>query len=192
MIPVLAGPGLARLALRWLVNGLPVLLLVAGALWLRSYYIAFGETRADARHAAVAAAKAQAQAVEAARVRKAEAAHAAELAAIDRTHLEDLTRAKHALDAAVADLDTGRLRLRRAAATDCGASGHLPTPEPAAGGGDGAQASGLSRRNAEFLLRIGADADATARQLAACQAVVARYYADCGAPPPSTPDRPTP
>ncbi len=187
VIPALAGPGLAKLALRWLVNGLPVLILFAAALWLRGHYIGVGEARADARHAATAAAVAAAQDAEVTRVRNAEAAHAADLAGRDRDHLEEMNRAKHVLDAAVADLDNGRLRLRRASADRC-ADGHLPTPAATAGVGDGAKANGLSRSNAEFLLRIGNDADDTARQLAACQSVVASYYAACGAEPsPPTP-----
>lgn len=189
MIPMLVGPGLAKLALRWLVNGLPVLILAAAAIWLRGHYISVGESRADARHAATAAAVAHAQRIEATRVRKAEAAHATEIADIDRAHIEDLNRAKTALADAVADLDNGRLRLRRAAADRC-ADGHLPATAAAAGVGDGSTAAGLSRSNAEFLLRVGNDADDTARQLAACQAVVASYYAACGATAsaPSTPE----
>lgn len=176
------GSNLLSLLLGWCRRGLPLLIIAAVFIAQRAYFIGVGEDRADARHAAVAAQRAQAQRLEAARVRNAEADHARRLNDIDRAHLEDLQHAKAALDTAVADLDAGRLRLRRAAHDQC-ADRQLSAPATTTAISDGAEASGLSRANAEFLLRVGADADDTARQLATCQAVVASYYAACGVAP---------
>ncbi|WP_156087754.1 hypothetical protein [Lysobacter sp. Root667] len=66
--------------------------------------------------------------------------------------------------AAVADLRRGALVVRPR--LTC----RVPDAAQAVAGVHGAEAGGLSVEDAEFLLRVGADADGVADQLAACQA----------------------
>jgi Tfp pilus assembly protein PilX len=72
-------------------------------------------------------------------------------------------------DSILADLRNANLRLRRRfscpAASVSGSSG-------AATGSDGAPQSGLLREDAEFLVRLAAEADQRVSQLTACQAVL--------------------
>lgn len=72
-------------------------------------------------------------------------------------------------DRTVADLRAGRLRVRDH--FTCPA--RVPETPTGAPGSDGAGEGGLSDADAEFLVRLAADADATAQRLTACQALLA-------------------
>jgi len=83
-----------------------------------------------------------------------------------------ITEKENALNTALNSLrdGTGRLFVN---ATCPAAGGDPATAAPAAAGGrDGSTRAELSRADSEFLLRLGAEADAVVLQLTACQAVV--------------------
>lgn len=71
-------------------------------------------------------------------------------------------------DSILADLRNANLRLRRR--FSCPAS--VSSASGSAAGGDGATQSGLLREDAEFLVRLAAEADQRVSQLTACQAVL--------------------
>lgn len=110
-----------------------------------------------------AAAQSQARAVQAARA--AERAEAAQQAAVAAQLIEDNAHALQARDRTIAALRTGHLRLRERFAC------RVPAAPAVPGGSDAQAAGGLQSADAEFLVRFAADADDTARQLAACQAL---------------------
>lgn len=87
--------------------------------------------------------------------------------------VDNLTKANETLndekDRVLADLRSANLRLRRR--FTCPASSVSVSPGPAAGG-DGTETSGLLVEDAEFLVRLAAEADARVNQLTACQAVL--------------------
>ena len=105
--------------------------------------------------------------------RAAEARNASALATISTRHTQELHHAQAQRTRDRADLRAGTLRLRDPGAPGLRADGCLPpAPGPAAGGRDARTPGDLSREAAEFLLDLAAEADDTARQLAACQRVV--------------------
>lgn len=87
--------------------------------------------------------------------------------------VDNLTKANETLndekDRVLADLHSANLRLRRR--FSCPAASVSVSPGPATSG-DGAEASGLLVADAEFLVRLAAEADARVNQLTACQAVL--------------------
>jgi hypothetical protein len=128
---------------------------------------------------AVKAADAQVLAASAARIkameeaaRKAEADHAAAIAAVSDGYNKEIQSVQANNQRVVAGLNAGLVRLRDRWAVpgrDC------PAPGAAAGSGrDNAAASGrdLSATASGFLLRLTARADYLAAQLRACQALV--------------------
>lgn len=111
------------------------------------------------------------------RARQAEAAHAQAMAEIDHQHSEELRNAQVKADADIAALRAGTIRVRER--LTCAAPAANDSPGSTGGQtsasarlGDAAQARGLSSADIELVLRIGAEADAVARQLSACQAIV--------------------
>ena len=100
------------------------------------------------------------------RIRATEAATAARIAELDQRHYQELQRVRTEADHTIADIRAGALRLRHR--FTCPA-GPVPAAPDAPGVGDGTEAGGLRREDAEFLVRIAAEADAVAVQLSACQ-----------------------
>lgn len=88
---------------------------------------------------------------------------------IDTAYQKGITDGKVQLDSTLSDLRADVIRLRKR--FSCTPASVQAT---AAGAtvGDDAEASGLQREDAEFLVRLASDADAIALQLKACQAVV--------------------
>lgn len=105
-------------------------------------------------------------------MREAERQHIEQLARIDQEHQETLRHAKAEAERTIADLRAGNIRLRER--FTCPAPAGDGVPEAAAGSGrrDARASGGLSTEDAEFLLRLAAEADEVTRQLQACQAVV--------------------
>lgn len=87
--------------------------------------------------------------------------------------VDQLTRENEAItnekDALLSDLRNANVRLRRRFTCPPASVPGASTP---ATGGDGAAQSGLLREDAEFLIRLAAEADARVNQLTACQAVL--------------------
>lgn len=87
--------------------------------------------------------------------------------------VDNLTKANETLndekDRVLADLRSANLRLRRR--FSCPAESVSVSPGSAAGS-DGAEAGGLLVEDAEFLVRLAAEADARVNQLTACQNVL--------------------
>lgn len=105
--------------------------------------------------------------------RTAERAHGEAVAAIATHYEKELHDAKTQRERDRALLRTGGLRLRDPAAPGLGAcDGTAAAPGTAAGLDHGRAPGQLSDAAAEFLLDLAGDADAVARQLAACQRVV--------------------
>jgi hypothetical protein len=96
------------------------------------------------------------------------AAHAQ--ADIDVAYQRGLQENQNAKDAAVAELRAGR-RLFIGAQCPAGGSA-VPDPAAPAGIGDGGARAELSEPAAEWLVGLASEADAVARQLSACQAVI--------------------
>jgi len=130
----------------------------------------------EAREAAVSALQArndavmaELSAIEAARAKEQERADSVNriAAAYERGKADG----KAAGDALRADVDAGRLVLRDK--FKCARPRSSPAP-PASGapGGDGETGAYLSPADQDFLVRIAEEADATVRQLDACQAVI--------------------
>lgn len=93
-------------------------------------------------------------------------------AAISSSYEEKLQNAEQTHQADLAAIRAGALRLRDPASPvqACPAPG--APASPSTGGRDGAAAGYLSTEAADFLLSLADDADRTAQQLAACQAIV--------------------
>lgn len=88
---------------------------------------------------------------------------------IDTAYQKGITDGKVQLDSTLSDLRADVIRLRKR--FSCPAAG-VSAAAASATVGDDAEASGLQREDAEFLVRLASDADAIALQLKACQAVV--------------------
>ena len=88
---------------------------------------------------------------------------------IDTAYQKGITDAQAQLDGTLSDLRADVIRLRKR--FSCPAASVQAT---AAGApvSDDAEAGGLQREDAEFLVRLASDADAIALQLKACQAIV--------------------
>lgn len=88
---------------------------------------------------------------------------------IDTAYQKGKTDAQAQLDSTLSDLRADVIRLRKR--FTCPAASVQAT---AAGApvSDDAEAGGLQREDAEFLVRLASDADAIALQLKACQAIV--------------------
>ena len=88
---------------------------------------------------------------------------------IDTAYQKGITDAQAQLDGTLSDLRADVIRLRKrftcpAASVQATAAGATVS--------DDAEAGGLQREDAEFLVRLASDADAIALQLKACQAIV--------------------
>lgn len=88
---------------------------------------------------------------------------------IDTAYQKGKTDAQAQLDSTLSDLRADVIRLRKrftcpAASVQATAAGATVS--------DDAEAGGLQREDAEFLVRLASDADAIALQLNACQAIV--------------------
>lgn len=105
--------------------------------------------------------------------RDAERFRVIEMATIDAQHTEELTNAKRETDAALAAVRSGELRLRNRFTCDAAAGDGVPATGASAGVDRAGEGSGLQREDAEFLVRLAAEADDVVRQLRACQAVIA-------------------
>ena len=99
---------------------------------------------------------------------------------IDTAYQKGITDGKVQLDSTLSDLRADVIRLRKR--FSCPAASVQAT---AAGApvSDDAEAGGLQREDAEFLVRLASDADAIALQLKACQAIVENDRAE---PPTNT------
>jgi len=156
-------------------------LLAAGALGAGAYRAGMNAERnawlardnAQLRSANARIAQLQAQA------RAQEQAHGTAMAAAAAQFKKDLHDVRTQKDGVIADLRSGRLRLRipvvpTSAACGAGGAGGASTEAGAgAAGGDGEARAELSGAAAEFLVSLASEADAVVRQLSACQAVVA-------------------
>lgn len=115
-----------------------------------------------------------------AKVRQQEQDKAAELAAIDQRHQQEIHDREAISNRTIADLRAGTVRLRSdIAANEFAASVRLPSVAAGTGQRHAAQGVGLRIADAEFLVRTADEADQVADQLRACQAVV---RADRGQP----------
>jgi hypothetical protein len=115
-----------------------------------------------------------------AKVRQQEQDKAAELAAIDKRHQQDIQTREAISNRTIADLRAGTVRLRSdIAANEFAASVRLPSAAAGTGQRAAAQGVGLRLADAELLVRTADEADQVADQLRACQAVV---RADRGQP----------
>lgn len=88
---------------------------------------------------------------------------------IDTAYQKGITDGNVQLDSTLSDLRADVIRLRKR--FSCPAAG-VSAAAASATVGDDAEASGLQREDAEFLVRLASDADAIALQLKACQAIV--------------------
>ena len=88
---------------------------------------------------------------------------------IDTAYQKGITDGKVQLDSTLSDLRADVIRLRKR--FSCPAAG-VSAAAASATVGDDAEAGGLQREDAEFLVRLASDADAIALQLKACQAIV--------------------
>lgn len=86
----------------------------------------------------------------------------------DVRYQQGIDDGKKSLEADIAELRDGTRRLRDRFTCPPG----VPSAAPSASGGDAAQAAGLQPEDAEFLIRLAADADDTARRLTACQQIL--------------------
>jgi hypothetical protein len=98
---------------------------------------------------------------------KANALYAADRQLIETQHNEITSR-----DATIAGLRVGSVSLRDRFACHAAADERVSSAAAGTGQRNAAQAGGLQREDAEFLVRLASDADQVAHQLAACQAVV--------------------
>lgn len=104
------------------------------------------------------------------RVRAAEARATQAQADIDAAYQRGLQENQNAKDAAVAELRAGR---RLFIGAQCPPAGNaVPGATAPARSGDGGARAELSEPAAEWLVGLASEADAVARQLAACQAVI--------------------
>lgn len=93
------------------------------------------------------------------------------VAEVDSAYQQGIEDGKKSLDADVAAIHDGSKRVRDKFRCPAPAKrpNSLPTPGPAPGGGDEAPQGGLQPADAEFLVRLGHEADGIVRQLTACQ-----------------------
>ncbi|MGR6748056.1 lysis system i-spanin subunit Rz [Aeromonas veronii] len=93
------------------------------------------------------------------------------VAAADSAYQRGIEDGKKSLDADVAAIHDGSKRVRDKFRCPAPAKQPdlLPSPGPAAGGGDEAAQGGLQPADAEFLVRLGHEANDVVRQLTACQ-----------------------
>lgn len=93
------------------------------------------------------------------------------VAEADSAYQKGIEDGKKSLDADVAAIHDGSKRVRDKfrCPTPAKRPDPLPTPSPAPGGGDEAPQGGLQPADAEFLVRLGHEADGIVRQLTACQ-----------------------
>lgn len=107
--------------------------------------------------------------------------HAAQLVAISKNYQEEKAREKKKTDDLIAAARSGAFRLRDPKAAGVPAVGSLACQTgPGASGRDARAPGELSAEAAGFLLGLTGEADDTARQLAACQAVVRKDRELCG------------
>ncbi len=92
----------------------------------------------------------------------------AALSDADVRYQQGIDDGKKSLEADIAKLRDGTRRLRDRFTCPPG----VPPASTSSSSGDAAQAAGLQREDAEFLVRLAADADDTARRLAACQQIL--------------------
>ena len=95
-------------------------------------------------------------------------------AALDADYQEKLKAVNDEADRTVDDYKRGNLRLR--ASLNCTAR-NMPAVATSSGVSDAAAKCGLSTRDVEFLIRYAGKANATAKQLAAAQALLKVIYA---------------
>jgi prophage endopeptidase len=159
-----------------------IVLIVAGFMWYvgseRRAAFAAGEVAERGRWQAKESKELSAANAEILRLTKLaqdlEAKRAAALAKASADYQKGLADGKRELDAAVAAARSGALVLRDPGRTTgaCPPGGAAAATEPGAGGRDGAKGGELSREASAFLLELTGEADAVAKQLTACQAVV--------------------
>lgn len=172
MIPFLAKPAAAGAiaALRrvpawvWWLAAASVVLLA-----LRWHWIGVGEDRVQARWDAAEARYVAAAAAHAVEVKTIEARWRSDFAAAVARLTKENTDALAERDGLLADLRAGNVRLRDKFRCP---DRRLPAAPGPAAGSDGAEGGGLSVTDAQFLVRLGAEADDVARQLTACQAIL--------------------
>lgn len=105
--------------------------------------------------------------------RRIEQSHAADLAAISGNYQKELKDASQKTADLIAANRAGAFRLRDPGATACSPHRSILSETAASSGGrDGGTQAELSGTAAEFLLGLTGEADDTARQLSACQAIV--------------------
>lgn len=153
----------------WLTLAAAVAVVVV-VLFLRSHWIDVGSDRVQARWDAAEGRHAAAAQKQAEAARKLEERLRADYAAaVTRMHKENAD-ALAERDALLADAAAGRVRLRDK--FRCPAAS-VPGAPARPGGSADARVGVLSVEDQGFLVRIGAEADALARRLTACQAIVA-------------------
>lgn len=103
--------------------------------------------------------------------RKKEQQHMDDIAAIDQKYLRSLENVKAENDKIIASLKSGTLSVRNNRTAVCAA---IPAGQASASASvdNGASTSQLSESGAEFLLRLGGEADKVVVQLTACQAIL--------------------
>ena len=154
--------------LPWQLYAILALVLITAA--LRWHWMGVGANGVQARWDAQEAVYAQQQAAATIAARNTEARHRAEYKAIADRFLAEQDKADVEHKAVIAGLRAGTLRVRDRFRCPAGVS-----QAPAgAGSADDAGPGGLQREDAEFLVRLAAEADAIARKLNALQAVRAR------------------
>ena len=98
-----------------------------------------------------------------------------QFAALDADYQDKLKAVNDEADRTVDNYKRGNLRLR--ASLNCTAR-NMPDAATASGVSDAAARCGLATRNVEFLIRYAGKANATAKQLAAAQALLKIIYAE--------------
>jgi hypothetical protein len=96
------------------------------------------------------------------------------VAAADSAYQKGIEDGKKSLDADVAAIHDGSKRVRDKFRCPAPAKrpDPLPTPGPAPSGGDEGPQGGLQPADAEFLVRLGHEANDVVRQLTACQSYI--------------------
>ena len=129
------------------------------------YYKGIIKAQSDANQKAIDEAKTAA--------RDAERRHEKALDAVQNKLILERALGYEERDRVINDLRTGNRRLQqRFTCPATGGSGRVPETAAGPGRSDGVGGAGLSGEDAEFLVREAARADAVARQLQACQAVI--------------------
>lgn len=118
-------------------------------------------------------------------VRATELQAAERMAAMDKQKTKELNDAKNAAATDLAALRSGGIRVRDelACAGAGGAGGGASQAATGTGLGHATPAGGLQDADAEFLLRVGAEADEVTLQLQACQAIVTQDRAGASGVP---------